>query len=165
MSERVFIGLGGNLGDPARNIAEALARLDRHPQIRIVAASSLYRTAPWGRLDQPDFINAAAELATRLAPRQLLAHCLEVERALQRVRDERWGPRTIDIDILLFGDRALREEGLEIPHPRLAERAFALVPLVEIAPDVQVGGETVAMLAGRLDASGVHKLDRRAFPC
>ncbi len=157
--ERIFLGLGGNIGDPARNIAEALAALARHPRIRLVAVSSLYRTAPWGKLDQPDFINAAAEIETALSPRELLAECLRVENSLHRIRGERWGPRTIDIDIIAYGDREIREDGLEIPHPRLAGRAFVLVPLAEIAGEAVIRGERVSDLAARADSSGVRRLD------
>lgn len=159
--ERVFIGLGGNVGNPARAIAAALAALARHPQIRVVAISSLYRTPPWGKLDQPSFLNAAAELSTSLEPRKLLAACLEVERSLKRERGERWGPRTIDIDIIAYGDRVIREDGLEIPHARFASRAFVLIPLAEIAGQMSIGGESVTDLAQKTDASGVEKVAER----
>ena len=107
----------------------------------MVSVSSLYRTPPWGKTDQPDFLNAAAEVLTGHSPRELLDLCLEAERRLKRVRQERWGPRLIDIDILVFGDRAVHEGGLEIPHPRMLERAFVLVPLAEIAPDLVALGQ------------------------
>ena len=112
--------------------------------------SSLYRTPPWGKTDQPDFINAAAEIRTSLEPRALLALCLDAEHELKRVRQERWGPRIVDIDILAFGDRVIREAGLEIPHPRILERAFVLVPLAEIAPELEILGSSVS---GHLQAS------------
>lgn len=156
--ERAYIGLGGNVGEPARAMAAALAALRRHPGMELVAVSSLYRTPPWGKLDQPDFLNAAAGLATTLEPRALLQACLDIERGLKRERTERWGPRTIDIDVIAFGNRVIREEGLEIPHPRFASRAFVLVPLAEIAGDFTIGGETVAALAARLDTSGIERV-------
>jgi 2-amino-4-hydroxy-6-hydroxymethyldihydropteridine diphosphokinase len=156
--ERVFLGLGGNLGDPAAAMAAALRMLDEDAGVNVVEVSSLYRTPPWGKTDQPDFINAAAEIRTRHPPRALLALCLDAERALKRERRERWGPRVIDIDILLFGDRAVHEAGLDIPHPRMLERAFVLVPLAEIAPDLVIGGKTVSGHLAAIDRSGVVKL-------
>ena len=120
--ETVLIGLGGNLGDPVKSIREALEMIDLHADCRVEAVSSFWRTPPWGKTDQPDFINACAKVATRLEPREFLELCLQTEKALKRVRNERWGPRSIDIDILFFGDRNIAEEGLVIPHPRIAER-------------------------------------------
>ena len=156
--ERVFLGLGGNLGDPQGAMAAALRNLDADTDISVEAVSSVYRTPPWGKTDQPDFLNAAAELRTGLAPRALLDLCLKAERELKRVRAERWGPRLIDIDILLFGSREVHESGLDIPHPRITERAFVLVPLAEIAPDLSIRGETVGERLTRLDTSGIEKL-------
>jgi 2-amino-4-hydroxy-6-hydroxymethyldihydropteridine diphosphokinase len=121
-----------------------------------VAVSSLYRTPPWGRTDQPDFLNAVARIETTLPPHDLLWLCLEEERLLKRVRRERWGPRTIDIDILLYGDRTIDEDGLTVPHPRLAERAFVLVPLKEIVPEIEIGGKSLEELVSRLDDSGIE---------
>lgn len=156
--ERVFLGLGGNLGDPAASMATALGILDGDRQTRIVAVSSLYRTPPWGKTDQPDFINAVAELSTRHQPRALLALCLDAERSLKRERRERWGPRIIDIDILLFGDRVVHQAGLDIPHPRMLERAFVLVPLAEIAPDLRAAGKPVVEHLRHIDQSGIDRL-------
>lgn len=158
-SERVFISLGGNIGDPARAMADALGMIDAEPSTEVVAVSSLYRTPPWGKIDQPDFLNAAAELATRLEPRALLDLCLDAERRLKRVRAERWGPRLIDIDVLTFGDRTIREAGLDIPHPRMLERGFVLVPLAEIAPDALVGGRALAERAAGADRAGIVRVD------
>lgn len=159
--ERVFLGLGGNLGEPAKAMAEALHILDAEADTSVVAVSSLYRTPPWGKTDQPDFLNAAAELRTILPPRGLLDLCLDAERRLKRVRKERWGPRLIDMDILAFGDRAIHEAGLEIPHPRMLQRAFVLVPLEEIAADFLIGGAPVSTHLARLDAAGIEKLPGR----
>ncbi|MBK8458761.1 MAG: 2-amino-4-hydroxy-6-hydroxymethyldihydropteridine diphosphokinase [Phyllobacteriaceae bacterium] len=134
--ERVFVGLGGNVGDVADAMRRAFAALDAAPGTRVLAVSSLWSTPPWGKTDQPDFLNAVAELRTGLSPRGLLDLALATERAMKRERHDRWGPRTLDIDILLFGDRTITEEGLEIPHPRIGERAFVLIPLAEIATDI-----------------------------
>jgi 2-amino-4-hydroxy-6-hydroxymethyldihydropteridine diphosphokinase len=153
-----YLSLGGNLGDPAKSMAAALRLLDADENTRVVAVSSLYRTPPWGKLDQPDFLNAAAEVSTGLAPRALLDLCLDAERRLKRVREERWGPRLIDIDILVFGDRIIHETGLEVPHPRMLERAFVLAPLAEIAPGLAVEGKTVSERLAAVDASGIEQL-------
>ena len=154
----VYLSLGGNLGDPAASMATALRLLDADESTRVIAVSSLYRTPPWGKLDQPDFLNAAAEISTALAPRALLDLCLEAERKLKRVREERWGPRLIDIDILVFGDRIIHETGLEVPHPRMLERAFVLAPLAEIAPEFVIPGRGPA--AALLSALGAQRVDR-----
>ncbi|CAN7563714.1 2-amino-4-hydroxy-6-hydroxymethyldihydropteridinediphosphokinase [Mesorhizobium amorphae] len=154
----VYLSLGGNLGDPAKSMAAALRILDGDDKTRVVAVSSLYRTPPWGKLDQPDFLNAAAAIATTLAPRALLELCLDAERRLKRVREERWGPRLIDIDILVFGHRIIHETGLEVPHPRMLERAFVLAPLAEIAPELAVGGKSVSERLSGVDTAGIEKL-------
>ncbi|RUW21671.1 2-amino-4-hydroxy-6-hydroxymethyldihydropteridine diphosphokinase [Mesorhizobium sp. M1E.F.Ca.ET.041.01.1.1] len=157
-SSVVYLSLGGNLGDPAKSMAAALRMLDGDDRTRVTAVSSLYRTPPWGKLDQPDFLNAAAAIETALSPRALLDLCLDVERRLKRVREERWGPRLIDIDILVFGDRVIHQTGLEVPHPRMLERAFVLAPLAEIAPGLAVGGRSVSERLGAVDASGIERL-------
>ena len=157
-SNRVYLSLGGNLGDPSASMATALRLLDADDNTRVIAVSSLYRTPPWGKLDQPDFLNAAAEISTTLAPRALLDLCLEAERKLKRVREERWGPRLIDIDILVFGDRIIHETGLDVPHPRMLERAFVLAPLAEIAPELAVGGRSVSERLSAVDTSGIERL-------
>jgi 2-amino-4-hydroxy-6-hydroxymethyldihydropteridine diphosphokinase len=154
----VYLSLGGNLGDPADSMGVALRILDAHEDIRVVTVSSLYRTPPWGKLDQPDFLNAAAELVTGLAPRALLDFCLDAERTLKRVREERWGPRLIDIDILTYGDQIIHEAELEVPHPRMLERAFVLAPLAEIAPEVVIGSKRVAERLDSVDTTGIEKL-------
>ncbi len=155
--ERVFLSLGGNLGEPAKSMGAALRMLDAGPQTGVVAVSSLYRTPPWGKTDQPDFLNAAAALDTTLSPRTLLDACLDAERRLKRVRQERWGPRLIDIDILVFGDRSVHEAGLEIPHPRMLERAFVLAPLAEIASDFTQRGKTLAEWLAEADTTGIER--------
>ena len=130
-----YIGLGANLGDREENLRAALERLRGLGPLRV---SSFRETEPVGVIDQPPFLNAAAELETDLAPRELLARLLEIERDLGRERAEetRWGPRPIDLDLLVYGDETIDEVGLTVPHPRLAERRFALEPLHELAPDL-----------------------------
>jgi 2-amino-4-hydroxy-6-hydroxymethyldihydropteridine diphosphokinase len=159
--ETAYLGLGGNLGDPAKSMGAALRMLDADPLSRVVAVSSLYRTPPWGKTDQPDFLNATAEVLTSHSPRELLDRCLEAEQRLKRVRQERWGPRLIDIDILIFGDETVHEDGLEIPHPRMLERAFVLAPLAEIAPDFMVDGQTLSDHLAMLDTTGITRLPSR----
>ena len=155
-----YLSLGGNLGDPAASMGAALRMLDADAATEVVAVSSLYRTPPWGKVDQPDFLNAAAAVSTGLRPRGLLDLCLDAERKLKRVRQERWGPRLIDIDILVFGELTVHEEGLEIPHPRMLERAFVLVPLAEIAPDFLAHGKRLADHLAGADTAGIERLPR-----
>ena len=150
----VLLGFGGNLGDPIATIEDALARLDAGG-VRILRRSSFYRTAPWGVTDQPDFVNLCAAAATALPPLDLLALIQRIEQELGRERRERWGPRLIDLDILAYGDARVDEPGLTIPHPRLTERAFVLVPLAEIAPERVIGGKSVRQWAMGVDRSGV----------
>ncbi len=134
------IGLGANLNDPAAQVEYALAELDRLPATRLVARSSLYASTPVGYVDQPDFINAVAQVETGLAPRALLAALLEIEHRHGRERSFRNAPRTLDLDLLLYGAAHFHEEGLTLPHPRMHERAFVLLPLLEIAPDTEIPG-------------------------
>ncbi len=136
---RAALGLGSNIGDTRAHLDAALSELAATPGIVVVARSSDYRTPPWGPVPQDDYRNACAVIETRLSPRALLERCLEVERKLGRVRDIRWGPRVIDIDVLVYGRERVEEEGLSIPHPRMGERAFVLVPLAEIWPDAPLG--------------------------
>jgi len=157
-AKTAYVGLGGNLGDPAAAMGAALRRLDQHPQIRVTGVSSLYKTPPWGKTDQPDFLNAIAAVETTLSPHDLLDQCLEAERQLKRVRKERWGPRIVDLDVLWFAGESVKEDGLEIPHPRMLDRAFVLVPLAEIAPDLLLEGVTAAQRAAGTDRQGIEKL-------
>ncbi len=147
---RVAIGLGGNIGDPAAAIATALSHFAQMDGVELLAVSPLYRTPPWGKADQPDFLNACAILESAWAPRVLLRHILALEQEMKRVRDERWGPRTIDIDIIAYGDEALDEPGLTVPHPRAAERLFVMRPLADIAPDLEIAGAPARDHARRL---------------
>ncbi|KFB10147.1 2-amino-4-hydroxy-6-hydroxymethyldihydropteridine diphosphokinase [Nitratireductor basaltis] len=153
-----YLGLGGNLADPVANMAAALRALDADAKIAVTAVSCLYRTPPWGVTDQPDFVNAAAMVETSLSPRKLLARCLEVERLLKRERRERWGPRLIDIDVLNYEDVELMEDGLVLPHPRMHERAFVLVPLADIAPKLQIAGRTVRAWMEKTNTSDIKRL-------
>lgn len=155
-----WLGLGGNLGDPEAAMGAVLRALDAHGDVAVTAVSPLYRTPPWGVADQPDFLNCCAGVTTTLTPRGLLELCLDQERALHRVRDRRWGPRTVDVDILVYGDEAIEEDGLTIPHPRMGERAFVLVPLADIAPGLLLDGTTIADHATTADRDGMVRLDR-----
>lgn len=129
-----WLSLGANLGDPEMQVAEALRRLDAHPAIRISTQSRLLRTKPWGKTDQPDFANAAAEVETELSPVDLLHACLDIERDMGRERHEVWGPRQIDIDIIAYERLEIDSAKLTLPHRFAHERDFVLVPLREIAP-------------------------------
>jgi 2-amino-4-hydroxy-6-hydroxymethyldihydropteridine diphosphokinase len=150
---RAYVGLGSNLGDRADTLCRALELLDAEPEIAVVAISSFRETDPVGYLEQPPFLNAAAAVETDLRPRDLLDRLLAVERALGRVRaGPRFGPRTIDLDLLLYGDESLDEPGLAVPHPRLHERRFALEPLAELDAALVVPGRgPVAALLERLN--------------
>ena len=154
------MGLGSNLEDPVRQVLSALEALGRLPHTRVNARSSLYRSAPMGRLDQPDFINAVAELETGLSARALLEGLLAVEAGHGRTRSTPNAPRTLDLDLLLVGDEVISEPGLEVPHPRMHERAFVLLPLSEIDPDVRVPGRgRVAVLLQSIGDQHVTKID------
>lgn len=153
---RAWLGLGGNIGDPVAAMAEALSCIDGRTDSRVVSVSPVYRTPPWGVTDQPWFFNAAAEIETRLEPEALLDAALETERRLKRVRRERWGPRVIDIDILAIEGVEAHEGRLTLPHPRMTERAFVMVPLADIAPDLVVKGRPVAAWATETDRAGIE---------
>jgi len=150
--ERAYIGLGANLGDREAALHAALAALRANPGIEVVAVSRVRETEPWGLAEQPPFLNAAAALETTLSPRGLMDALLAVERDLGRTRaGPRWGPRTIDLDLLLFGDEVIDEPGLTVPHPRLAERLFVLEPLNDLDPALVVpGAGGLASLLARL---------------
>ena len=159
---RAFVGMGGNIGDAANTLMEAIWALEALPQTSVRSQSDLYRSPPWGRTDQAEFINAVVELQTRLAPSILLDSLIEIEERFGRVRnaDERWGPRTLDLDLLLYGDQTIQVPGLCIPHPHLHERGFVLVPLAQIAPNLDVPGQgRVADLLADIDASAITLID------
>ena len=151
---QAYVGLGANLGDREGTMRSALELLDDVDGIEVVAVSRFRETEPWGVEDQPRFLNAAARVETTLSPRELLAALLAVERALGRTRQgPRFGPRTIDLDLLLYGDEVVDEPGLTVPHPRLHERAFALEPLLELDPRLVVPGRgPLETLLGKLQS-------------
>lgn len=154
------VALGSNLDDPRAQVEHGFAALVALPRTTLRARSRLYRTPPWGVVDQPDFINAVARLETALAPRELLDALLAIEARAGRVRGARNGPRVLDLDLLLYGDRVIDEPHLVVPHPRLHERTFVLLPLADVAPDLEVPGRgRVADLLSRLDASDCMALD------
>ena len=157
--KRAWIGLGGNVGDVRAALRDALAALDETSGIDVAATSALYRTPPWGPVEQPPFLNCCAELRTGLEPPELLARMHAIEAALGRERTVRWGPRTVDLDLLFFEGFASNEPGLVVPHPRAGERAFVLVPLAEIAPDLVLDGRTIAERAAAIDRTGLVRLD------
>ena len=158
---RAYIALGGNLGEVAATFAAALAAIDALPGTRVIARSSLYRNPPLGDAAQPDYLNAVAAVDTQLSPLDLLAALLAIERGLGRTRDpdSRWTPRTLDLDLALYGDQVVAAPGLHVPHPGLHERAFVLVPLAELAPDAVVPGRgPVRALLAAVDSSALVAL-------
>lgn len=156
---RAFVGLGANLGDPEAQVRRALTALEAIRATRFLAASSLYRSAPVGVGEQPDFINAVAEIETPLSARALLDELLAIEARFGRRRDFPGAARTLDLDVLLYGDQIIDEPGLIVPHPRMHERAFVLAPLAEIAPDTVVPGKgPVAALLGACKDQKVERI-------
>jgi 2-amino-4-hydroxy-6-hydroxymethyldihydropteridine diphosphokinase len=154
-----YIALGSNLGDPQRQLLAAMDALASLPDTRLLQRSALYRTPPWGVLEQPSFVNAAAQLDTPLSPHALLDALLQIEQRAGRVRAERNGPRTLDLDLLHVEGVQLDDARLTLPHPRMAERAFVLLPLHDLAPALRLPGQgTVAELLARLDLAGCEKL-------
>ena len=155
------VGLGANLGDAAGTLRNAIDALAGLPETRLLRASRLYRTPAWGVTAQPDFINAVAVLDTGLSARELLDALLDIERASGRVRidEERWGPRTLDLDVLLYGDAIIDEPGLRVPHPHLHERAFALLPMLDAWPDAVIPGiGAVRECAAAMAVEGIEPL-------
>jgi len=154
-----YLGLGANLGDRAAQIAQACTLLGQSPEIDVVRVSSLYETVPVGVTEQPLSLNAVAKVRTTLEPDQLLQVALHIENLMGRVRNQHWGPRVIDIDVLLYGDRQIETPTLRVPHPYLLDRAFALIPLAEIAPDVLLPGLKCSvkdfLQSGNISLSGV----------
>jgi 2-amino-4-hydroxy-6-hydroxymethyldihydropteridine diphosphokinase len=164
--QRAYVGLGSNLDAPARQLELALTALSELPVTSLVARSRLYRNPPLGPPEQPDYVNAVAALDTALAPLALLAAMQAIERAQGRVRDgRRWGPRTLDLDLIAYADLTIDAPGLKVPHPDLAARPFVLVPLREIAPDAVIPGHApLADLIARLPAADLAALEVEPAP-
>jgi len=159
-STEALIALGGNVGDIALTFDRAVALLCGDKTVSLKQRSANYRTPPWGVTDQPAFVNAVIAVTTTLPPRQLLARMREVEWRLGRNRafEQRWGPRTLDLDLLAYDDVTLDTKELTLPHPRMFERAFVLVPLAEIAPDRVIAGTRIRDALARLDTAGIERL-------
>ena len=155
---KAYVGLGANLGDPQRTLRSALRGLDGLPGTRCLRCSQFYRNPPLGPQDQDHYINAVAELETRLPPLQLLAWLLELERRHGRVRGRRWGERTLDLDLLIVGSQRMNTERLTLPHPRLHQRAFVLYPLAELVPRLKIPGR------GGLSYWLARSSSRRLYP-
>ncbi len=154
-----IVALGSNLGDKSGNIDRAIELLTGEGDVRLIARSRDYATEPWGNTDQDWFVNAAIAVATQLTPRQLLTRCKSIEREMGRVATEKWGPRIIDLDLLVYRDTALDELDLVLPHPHIGARAFVLAPLMDLAPELVIGGTSVRAMYAAVDATGVRALD------
>ena len=159
-SVTAYIGLGGNVGNVFENMKAALRSLDSHSQVSVKSISSVYKTPPWGIEDQDWFLNACASVQTTLTAQELLAECLEAEIALKRVRNIRWGPRTIDLDVLIFGDEQIAEDNLQVPHPRMHERAFVLKPMADIAPNLYLQGKMISDWLQVIEADEIQRIDK-----
>ena len=157
---RAYVALGSNLGDSRQHLLSAVEALAALSHTQVIARSRIYRTPPWGVLDQPDFLNAAVALETALEPYDLLDALLAIERAAGRQRSgERWGPRTLDLDLLHVVGRTVNEARLSLPHPHIADRAFVLLPLHDVAPDLEIPGQgKVADLLRAVDTQGCQPL-------
>lgn len=157
-----LLALGSNLGDCVANLEGAIRRIEALPGSRLLRCSGFYRTPPWGKLDQPAFLNAALAIETKLEPHALLQACLAIEAEMGRERRERWGPRLIDIDLLTHGNAVIEDEVLTLPHPAITARAFVLIPLRDIAPTLQLKGEEIDAHLARLDAGEITQVSRAA---
>lgn len=155
---KVFLGLGSNIGDKKAYLESALNKLNQLPKTQVTSVSPFYETVAWGKTDQDDFFNLCCELETSLPAQELLVNCQQIEKDLDRVRHEHWGPRTLDIDILLYGDDHINEENLKVPHPYMTERAFVLVPLHDIAPSLDICGKSITSYLKKLNLEEVRKL-------
>lgn len=152
---RAILALGGNIGDVAQAFVHALSQLAGSAHVALLKRSHVYRTQPWGVTEQPDFLNMAVLVETDLDARALLDLALSIERAGGRVRDLRWGPRSLDIDLITYGDMQISEPDLTVPHPRAAERAFVLVPLADLDADLTIGGRSVRDMLAALGDSAI----------
>ncbi|MGB7605324.1 MAG: 2-amino-4-hydroxy-6-hydroxymethyldihydropteridine diphosphokinase [Lutisporaceae bacterium] len=156
---KAYLGLGGNVGNRKSNINEAIRLLESHSEIRVCKRSADYETAPVGYEQQEWFLNVVVEIETTLPPYELLTLCNDVEQQLKRVRLIRWGPRTIDIDILIYEGFESKEDRLIVPHPRMTERAFVIIPLMEIAPNLHINGRDIKEIAKDLYNQKIRKLE------
>ena len=161
--QSAYVGVGSNLDDPTLQVQRALQELSQLPQTRLVQHSSLYGSRPWGVADQPDFVNAVAGLLTQLPVRTFFDTLRALEVQLGRIPPSvRWGPRRIDLDLLLFGQMRLQTPELTLPHPGVVSRSFVLYPLYEVAPELRIpGGVRIGELLERVDASGLWRLDKQ----
>lgn len=155
---RAYLGLGSNMGDKMGHLKDAIAMIENNEKISDVKVSSFYETAPVGYLDQDVFVNIVVELETELAPYDLLAFCQDIEEQLKRKRVIRWGPRTIDVDILLYDEMTNDDEKLIIPHPRMTERAFVIVPLIELNDTLTIDGRAITEINDSLDRDDIKKI-------
>ncbi|WP_408954963.1 2-amino-4-hydroxy-6-hydroxymethyldihydropteridine diphosphokinase [Natroniella sp. ANB-PHB2] len=155
--ESVYLGLGTNLGDKEKNLKEAVELISNFPKTELIKVSKVYETEPWGYTEQDKFLNLCLEVKTELAPYQLLAECQGVEKDLDRERKIRWGPRSIDVDILLYGDLALSDQKLTVPHPRIQERVFVLKPLAELDKKLVIKGRSLLEWIELLDEQGIKE--------
>lgn len=161
-----IVAFGSNVGDGRATIARAVALLCDGERVTLTSSSSDYRTPPWGDPDQPPFVNRCITVSTALSPRELLdrGHAIEAQLGRDRSVERRWGPRTIDIDVISYDDLKLDEPGLTLPHPRMFERAFVLVPIVEILPNRVIAGRRIKDALAALDQTGIERLPRRPAP-
>ncbi len=154
-----YIGLGGNVGDVFNNMQSALRSLDSHEQISVRSISHVYKTPPWGIEKQDWFLNACACVQTSLTGHELLSECLAAEKSLNRVREIRWGPRTIDLDVLIYGNEIIDAEDLQVPHPRMHERGFVMLPMADIAPNVMLQEKSILQWVELLKTSDIQKTE------
>lgn len=153
------VALGSNIGDKVANITRAVELLAQDGNIDITARSRDYRTPPWGNTDQDWFVNACVAVKTSLGPHALLKRCLEVETQMGRERNEKWGPRVIDLDVLVYGDVTLADDDLTLPHPHITKRAFVLAPLADVSPQTEIDGKTVDQWLSQIDAEGIEPIE------
>jgi len=156
---KAYLGLGSNIGDTKKNIDTSIELLKQHPKIKVLKISSFYETEPIGFTEQEWFLNIVVEIETELQPYDLLDYCNEIESILKRKRILRWGPRTIDIDILLYGDYISTNQKLTIPHPRMMERAFVMIPLKEIAPNIVIMGKSIDDIIKGMKTQKIRKIE------
>ncbi|AOY76315.1 2-amino-4-hydroxy-6-hydroxymethyldihydropteridine diphosphokinase [Clostridium formicaceticum] len=154
-----YLGLGSNMGDKKEYLDQAIEQINQHPSITVKKVSSYYETDPIGYTEQDVFLNVVVEIDTSLSPYELLAYCNEIEELLKRKRIIRWGPRTIDVDVLLYENYTSDDEKLTVPHPRMWKRAFVMIPLYEIAKDITNNGEHIGEIIKNLCKEGIRKVD------